>query len=113
VKYAAYAALAVLSLAVNAATAGCPERMQRDPTFLALAVDDKAPRPAGADDFKFIGDATTLDDLQAKVGPPDATKGARRFLWCLASGTIIEVESRTGTDIRSVRIDGKTTYKRK
>jgi hypothetical protein len=108
-----YAALTVLLICVGAASAGCPERMQRDPTFVALAMDDNARRPSGADDFKFIGDTTTLDELQAKVGPPDGTKGEHRFLWCLASGSIIEVESRTGADIRSVRVDGKTTYKRK
>lgn len=108
-----YAALCSLIFAAQGASAGCPEKMQRDPAFIALAVDDKAPRPSSADDFKFIGDTTTLDDLQAKVGPPDAQKGTRRFLWCLASGTVIEVESRTGTDIRSVRVDGKSTYKRK
>jgi hypothetical protein len=107
------AVLIVTLLAANAASAGCPDRMQRDPDFVALAVDDKAPRPSSADDFTFIGDTTTLDDLQAKVGTPDATKGAHRFLWCLANGTVIEVESRTGTDIRTVRVDGKTRYKRK
>jgi hypothetical protein len=100
-------------LAANVAFADCPEKLQRDPMFIALAVDDKAPRPSSVDDFKFIGDTTTLDDLQAKVGPPDAQKGARRFLWCLASGTVVEVESRTGSDIKSVRIDGKSTYKRR
>jgi len=107
-----YTALA-LFVAANAAFAGCPEKMQRDPTFMALAVDDKAPRPASAEDFKFIGDTTSFEELQAKVGPPDATKGSRRYLWCLANGTIVEVESRTGSDIRSVRVDGKTAYKRK
>ena len=103
----------VLLLAANVGFAGCPEKMQRDPGFVALAVDDKAPRPSSADDFKFIGDSTSFEELQAKVGPPDATKGSRRYLWCLASGTVVEVESRTGSDIRSVRVDGKATYKRK
>lgn len=107
------AALLVLSIAAHGACAGCPERMQRNPDFVALAVDDTAPRPSSAEDFGFIGDATTLAELQAKVGPPDAMKGAHRYLWCLASGTIIEVESRTGTDIKRVRVDGKATYKRK
>jgi hypothetical protein len=72
-----------------------------------------APRPASADDFKFVGDTTTLEELQVRVGPPDATKGSRRYLWCLASGTIIEVESPDGTVIKSVRVDGKAAYKRK
>jgi hypothetical protein len=102
--------LLMISVAV---CADCPERLQRDPLFVALAVDEKAPRPTSADDFKFIGDSTTLDQLQAKVGPPDGTKGARKFLWCLAGGTVIEVESRGETDIKTVRVDGKTVYKRK
>lgn len=106
------AAIGMLLL-VHTAFAGCPEKMQRNPDFVALAVDDNVRRPAGAEDFKFIGDTTTLDELQAKVGPPDGTKGAHRYLWCLASGTIIEIESRTGSDIKSVRVDGKTTFKRK
>ena len=95
------------------AVADCPERLQRDPAFTAFAVDDKAPQPKSADDFKFIGDTTTLDELQAKVGPPNGAKGARTFLYCLADGTVIEVQSRTGSDIRSVRVNGKAFYKRK
>jgi hypothetical protein len=97
----------------SAAFADCPERLQRDPSFVALAVDDKAARPSSADDFRFVGDTTTFDELQAKVGPPDAAKGARKYLWCLKSGTIIEVELLSAGDIRSVRVDGKTAYKRK
>jgi hypothetical protein len=91
----------------------CPERLQRDPAFTAFAVDDNAPQPKSTDDFKFIGDTTTLDELQAKVGPPSGAKGARTFLYCLADGTVIEVQSRTGSDIRSVRVNGKAFYKRK
>ena len=107
-----HAALWML-LASSAAFADCPEKMQRDPSFVALAVDEKAPRPASADDFKFVADTTTFDELQAKVGPPDASKGARRYLWCLKSGTIVEVELFSAGDIRTVRVDGKATYKRK
>ena len=102
-----------LMLLTGAAGADCPEKMQRDPSFMALAVDDNAPRPSSADDFKFVGDTTTFDELQTKVGPPDAAKGARRYLWCLKTGTIIEVELFSAGDIRSVRVDGKTAYKRK
>jgi hypothetical protein len=105
--------LGLLLLAPLPVFAGCPEKMQRDPDFVALAVDEKAPRPASAEDFKFVGDSTSLEDLQAKVGPPDGAKGSHRYLWCLANGTIVEVESRTGSDIRRVRVDGQTTYKRK
>jgi len=106
-------AVALLVVAANANAAPCPEKLQRNPDYLALAVDDKAPRPSSVDDFKFIGETTTLDELQSKVGPPDGTIGSRRFLWCLASGTIIEVESRKATEINSVRVDGKATWKRK
>jgi hypothetical protein len=107
--------LAALCLSLLAGTAGadCPEKMQRDPSFMALAVDDKAPRPSSADDFKFVGDTTTFDELQGKVGPPDAAKGARRYLWCLKTGAIVEVELHSAGEIRAVRVDGKTTYKRK
>jgi hypothetical protein len=97
----------------SAAFADCPERLQRDPTFVALAVDEKAPRPSSTDDFKFIGDSTTFDALQVKVGPPDAAKGAHRYLWCLANGKVVEVELFSNDDIRTVRVDGKAVYKRK
>jgi hypothetical protein len=106
-------ALTCFVLMSSAAFADCPERLQRDPTFVALAVDEKAPRPSSADDFKFVVDTTTFDQLQAKVGPPDAAKGAHRYLWCLASGNIVEVELFSYGDIRTVRVDGKTVYKRK
>jgi len=105
-------ALALL-LFSSGAFADCPERLQRDPTFVALAVDEKAPRPSSAADFNFVGNSTSFDQLQAKVGPPDGAKGERRYLWCLASGTVIEVELFSYGDIRSVRVDGKTIYKRK
>jgi hypothetical protein len=106
-------ALICFGLIAPATFADCPERLQRDPTFVALAVDEKVPRPASPDDFKFIGDTTTFDELQAKVGPPNAAKGARRYLWCLANGNVIEVELFSAGDIRTVRVDGKTVFKRK
>jgi len=107
-----HAAICLLVMG-SAAFAECPEKMQRDPSFVALAVDDKAPRPSSGDDFRFVGDSTTFDELQAKVGPPDAAKGARRYLWCLKTGTLVEVELLSAGDIRTVRIDGKPIYKRK
>ena len=106
-------ALTCFAMLSSAAFADCPERLQRDPTFVALAVDEKAPRPSSTDDFKFIGATTTFDELQARVGPPDGAKGARRYLWCLASGNIVEVELFAASDIRTVRVDGKAVYKRK
>ena len=96
----------------TAAFGACPEKMQRDPSFMALAVEDNAPRPQSVEDFKFIGDTTTLDELEAKVGPPEARRARASYLYCLADGTIVEVESRTGEDIRLVRVNGKTVYKR-
>jgi hypothetical protein len=100
-------------LGCQGAFAACPESMQRDPSFVTLAVDEKTPRPSSADDFKFIGDTTTLDELQVKLGSPDAAKGTHTFVWCLADGTIVTVTSRDGSDIRQVRAGGKLLYKRK
>jgi len=97
----------------GAAFADCPDRLQRDPAFVALAAPDGAPRAQSAEDFRFVGDTTTLEELQAKVGPPDGTKGARRLVWCPPDGKVVEVESRTGTDIKFVRVNGKAVYKRK
>lgn len=97
----------------DAAFAGCPERMQRDPLFVSLAVDENSPRPSSVEDFKFIGETTTLDELSKKVGTPDAAKGAKTFIWCLADGTVITVLSTDGSQIREVRAAGKLVYKRK
>ena len=51
-------ATVLLLLAGATAFADCPEKMQRDPSFVALAVDEKSPRPASADDF-----TRRMDDL--------------------------------------------------
>jgi hypothetical protein len=104
---------ALLLIATPAAFAACPESMSRDPTFVLLAVDEKALRPNGAEDFNFIDDSTTLDQVSAKVGSPDAAKGQNTFVWCLANGTIVTISSRDGSDIRYVRVGSKTIYKRK
>jgi hypothetical protein len=103
----------ILALAASAANAACPESMNRDPTFIALAIDAGAPRPKSAEDFSFVNDTTTFAELTAKVGPPDAAKGTNSFVYCLADGTIVTVSSRDGTQIRYVRVNGKTLYKRK
>lgn len=95
------------------AFAGCPESMTRDPTYIVLAVDENTPRPTSVEDFRFIGDTTTLAELTAKVGAPDAAKGTRTYYYCLADGTVITVISRDGTDIRYVRVGSKHIYKRK
>jgi hypothetical protein len=103
----------LLALGADAAFAACPERMQRDPLFVSLAVDENAPRPKSVEDFRFIDETTTFDDLTKKVGPPDAAKGANNFIWCLADGTVITVAARDSSDIREVRASGKLVYKRK
>ena len=105
--------IVLLALGANAAFAACPERMLRDPLFVSLAVDENAPRPKSVEDFKFIDETTTLDDLTRKVGPPDAAKGANVVIYCLADGTVITVASRDSNDIREVRASGKLVYKRK
>jgi len=102
-----------LLIATPAAFAACPESMSRDPTFVLLAVDEKALRPKGAEDFSFIGDSTTLDQVSAKIGSPDGAKGQNTFVWCLADGTIVTIASRDGSDIKFVRVGSKTIYKRK
>ena len=91
----------LLLSAAPAAFAACPESMNRDPTYVTLAVDEKTPRPTSAEDFKFIDDTTTLDDLTRKVGSPDAAKGIRTFFYCLADGTVVTVTTHTGTDIKT------------
>jgi hypothetical protein len=103
----------LLALCANAAFGGCPERLQRDPLYVEFAIEDNVPRPTSIDDFKFIDDDTTLDQLKAKLGAPNAAKGESQFLWCLPDGTVMTVLSRDGTEIREVRASGKLVYKRK
>lgn len=99
--------------AAPAAFSACPDSMSRDPTFVTLAVDEKTPRPTSVEDFKFIGDTTTIEELTRKVGSPDAARGLRTFLYCLADGTIVTITSRDGSDIKYVRANSKVIYKRK
>jgi hypothetical protein len=108
-----FALIAALVFCANAASGACPERLQRDPLYVELAIDDNVPRPTSVDDFRFITDDTTLDELKAKLGSPNATKGSNQFLWCLADETVISILSRDGTEIREVRASGKLIYKRK
>ena len=56
----------VLPLTPSAVNAACPESMNRDPTFIALAIDAGAPRPKSAEDFSFVSDTTTFAELTAK-----------------------------------------------
>jgi hypothetical protein len=108
-----YAWIVPLALCAHAALGACPERLQRDPLYVELAIDDNVPRPTRVEDFQFITDDTTLDQLKAKLGTPNAAKGASQFLWCLPDGTVMTVLSRDGTEIREVRASGKLVYKRK
>jgi hypothetical protein len=103
-----------LLLAATRADAVCAEKRARDVSFVELAVPEGAIRPAGADDFRFVTDETTFDELVAKVGPPDAAQGTRisYYIWCFADGTELQVGTRDRVTIESVRHDGKYLYKR-
>lgn len=107
-----FASLSLLCAAAGA-HAACPEKMARDPSFVTLAVEDGALRPKSVDDFRFVDDTTTIEQLQAKVGTPDAAKGERTFVWCLPDGVVITVSTGKGSDIRYVRADRQLIYKRK
>jgi hypothetical protein len=109
-------AAAVLSVAlVGPANAACKQKRSRDPSFIELAVPDDAVRPKGAQDFSFVTDDVTYDQLVAKVGPPDASQGGGRmsyFIWCLADETEVSVATRDRVAIESIRHDGKSLFKR-
>lgn len=109
---------AVVLLAVFALPAGaaCKERRSRDPSFIELAVPEGSIRPAGAQDFAFVTDDVSYDQLVAKVGPPDASQGTGRtsyFIWCFADGTELSVATRDRVVIDSIRHNGRQVYKRK
>jgi hypothetical protein len=110
------ATLLVLTLMFGAHEAGaaCKEKRSRDVSFVELAVPEGARRPAGAHEFGFIDDSTTVDQLVAKVGPPDASQGTRTtfLIWCFADGTELMVASRDRVAIDSVRHDGRQIFKR-
>ena len=101
------------ALFAHTAFGACPERLQRNPEYVEFAIDDGVPRPTSVENFKFIDDETTMTQLKAKVGTPNAARGATRFLWCLPDGMVITVVSRDGTEVREVRADSKLVYKRK
>lgn len=94
--------------------AACKQKRSRDPSFIELAVPEGAIRPQGAQDFTFVDDATTYEQLVAKVGPPDASQGTRvsLFIWCFADGTELTVMTRDQVVIEQIRHDGKLLYKR-
>lgn len=111
--------LALLLALVFAASAAwgvpCKEKRNREPAFIELAVPEDAIRPAGAQDFAFVNDDTTVDELFAKVGPPDASSGSGmyHFIYCFADGSEIRVISRDRVVIDAIRLDGKSLFKRK
>jgi hypothetical protein len=103
-----------LLFAAQQANAACAEKRNRDVSFIELAVPDGSPRPTGAADFGFITDETTIDQMIAKIGPPDASQGTRMtyFIYCFADGTELMVASRDRAIIESVRYKGKDLFKR-
>lgn len=111
-----WSAVALLWAAVALpAQAACKQKRSRDPSFIELAVPDDAIRPAGAQDFAFVTDEVTYDQLVAKVGPPDASQGGGRmsyFIWCLADESEVTVATRDGVAIEYIRHDGKALFKR-
>jgi hypothetical protein len=107
---------ACVLFAIHALPAGaaCKEKRSRDPSFIELSVPDGSIRPTGAQDFTFVNDETTYEQLVAKVGPPDASQGTRisQFIWCFADGSEVMVSTRDQAGIEQIRHDGKLLYKR-
>ena len=106
--------VALLAAAAGPAQAACKEKRSRDVSFVELAVPEGAIRPAGAQDFTFVTDDTTYDQLVAKVGPPDAAKGSgvSYYIWCFADGTELTVATPDRVAINDIRHEGKLLYKR-
>ena len=105
-----------LTLVANAAWAAqCKEKRHREASFIALSVPEDAIRPEGVQDFAFVDDATTIDELFAKVGPPDASSGSGtwHFIYCFADGTELRVISRDRIAIDMIRHEGKLIFKRR
>ena len=97
------------------AQAACKQKRSRDASFIELAVPDDAIRPSGPQDFAFVTDEITYDQLVAKVGPPDASQGGGRmsyFIWCLADESEVTVATRDHVAIEFIRHDGKAMFKR-
>ena len=103
-----------LMFAAHEAGAACSKKHSSDTSYVELAVPDGAIRPASVEDFRFITDETTYDQLVAKVGPPDAATGTRvsYLIWCFADGTELTVATKDRVAIESVRYDGHQIYKR-
>jgi hypothetical protein len=108
-------AAVLLSAYAVGAQAACKEKRNRDPSFIELAVPDGAIRPTGVEDFAFVTDEVTYDQLISKVGPPDASQGSSlsQYIWCFADGTELNVYTRDRVVIEQIRHAGKQIYKRK
>jgi hypothetical protein len=105
-----------LCFAANAAQAACSEKRTRGLNFVLLTVPEDAPRPKSVDDFKFIDDTTTFEQVTAKIGPPDAADGQTRpiYVYCLDDGVEVVIRlSKDGTLVESVRANGDDIFKRK
>lgn len=109
-----YLLAGLLLITASSANAACAEKRSRSPQFVELAVPDGAPRPKSVDDFHFIGDDTTIEQVTAKIGPPDAADSERTpvFVYCLPDGSEIRIGSHDGSVIDYVRHDGKQIFKR-
>jgi hypothetical protein len=108
------AALLLSAVVALPAQAACKQK-RRDPSFVELAVPDDAIRPKGVEDFAFVTDDVTYDQLIARAGPPDASQGTSRlsrFIWCFADGTELTLATRDRVSIEYIRHDGKLIYKR-
>ena len=110
-----HAILALVCLVIaDSALGACREKRTREPSFIELAVPEDAIRPTGVDDFKFVTDDTTIEQLFARVGPPDASSGSTisSFIYCFADGTELRVSSRDRIAIDQIRHEGKLIFKR-
>jgi len=107
-------AFALLFASHEASATTCKQKHSSDNSYVELAVPDGAPRPASVEEFKFITDDTTFDELVAKVGPPHASYGSRTsyLIWCFADGSEVTVATKDRVAIENVRHDGKQIFKR-
>jgi hypothetical protein len=107
-------ALLLIVTAEAALAVPCQERRSRDPSFIQLVVPDDAVRPKSPEDFSFVTDDTTIDQMTTKVGPPDASSGDRliHLVYCFADGRELVVTTRDRVAIQEIRVDGRKLFKR-
>jgi hypothetical protein len=104
----------LMSAGLQTADAACAQKRSRDPSFVELAIPDGARRPENAQEFAFVNDDTSVDQLVEKVGPPDASQGTRMIylIWCFADGKELTLATRDRVVIDYLRLDGRQIYKR-